>query len=104
MNTFTDGEKVLTFSYDVDEVIKHDKGYIVLYDYMKYDFNVDAFDLGGNKLWNINDILKKDRKDAFVGIKKSEDFENCVEAQSHWGFIYCIDIEKKEVIETLITK
>jgi len=104
MNTFTDGEKVLTFSYDVDEVIKHDKGYIVLYDYMQCDFNVDAYDLDGNRLWNINDILKIKIKDAFVEVRKAKEPKNCIYVWSYMGIRYCIDVENQKVIETLITK
>lgn len=93
---FKDGEKVLTFSYDIDEVIKHDAGYLVLYDYMQCDFNVDAYDLEGNKLWNINDILKLDYEEAFTGITKHDEMSCCYDFYAYSGVSYFIDITKKK--------
>ena len=48
------------FKYDVEEIIEVNSTNIVRFNYPQVKFNIDAYDVDGNKLWNINDIIGLD--------------------------------------------
>ena len=98
------------FKYDVEEIIEINSTNIVRFNYPQVKFNVEAYDVDGNKLWNINDIIGLDpattqsESESFVKIKKSEENDHYIYAWSFGGIRYCIDVEKKELVEVLFVK
>ena len=48
------------FKYDVEEIIEVNSTNIVRFNYPQVKFNIEAYDVDGNKLWNINDIIGLD--------------------------------------------
>ena len=75
--TFTDGELTLSLKFDIDKVIKSEEGYLVIYDYVQCNFNVDAFDDRGVYQWNVNDILNLDYDEVFTDVIKDDETSNC---------------------------
>ncbi len=98
------------FKYDVEEIIEVNSANIVRFNYPQVKFNVEAYDADGNKLWNINDIIGLDPVttqsafESFVKINKSEENDYYIHAWSFGGIRYCIDVEKKELVEALLVK
>ena len=98
------------FKYDVEEIIEVNSTNIVRFNYPQVKFNVEAYDTDGNKLWNINDIIGLDPVttqsafESFVKIKKSEENDHYIHAWSFGGIRYCIDVEKKELVEALFVR
>lgn len=48
------------FKYDVEEIIEVNSTNMVRFNYPQVKFNIEAYDVDGNKLWNINDIIGLD--------------------------------------------
>lgn len=48
------------FKYDIEEIIEINSTNIVRFNYPQVKCNVEAYDIDGNILWNINDIIGLD--------------------------------------------
>ena len=92
------GEKKIEFPVEIREKISFENIIIVLYRNDKeIPNNISFFDLNGNLLYTINDILKAKIPRGFDHIEKKND--NILIAECEIGIIFEIDIINKVVID-----
>ena len=92
------GEKKIEFSEEIREKIHFNDIIIVLYrDDKEIPTNVHFFDLNGNFLYTINDIVKAKIPRGYDHIEKQND--HVLIAECEIGIIFEIDIINKVVID-----
>ena len=97
-NILVIGEHSIVLEYSIRKKIEFTNQVVILmYDKDIIANNVISFDMNGNELWKVNDILKIKRPTGNVDIKK--DNENMLRVYSSLGIIFKIDIENKVLID-----
>lgn len=87
----------IQLEYLIKKVLKFNKIIVVLfYDNKIVPNNVVAYDLNGNQIWEINDILNIKKPTGNVDIKKSS--ENILSVCSDLSIEYQIDVNKCELV------
>ena len=92
------GQKEIELEYSIKKVVEYENLIVVLYyDNKIIPNNVIAFDLQGNQLWKVNDILCIKKPTGNVDIIKAS--ENTIRIISDLSIAFEIDVYKKELIE-----
>ncbi|MEG6585187.1 hypothetical protein [Dendrosporobacter sp. 1207_IL3150] len=87
----------IELAFSIRKVLEFEDVIVVLmYDETVTPNNVVAFDYEGEQLWIINDILKIKKPTGNIDIEKT--LENKLNVFSVLGIVYCVDVDKKELI------
>ncbi len=90
-------EKEIELDFSVRKVLEFENIIVVLmYDDIFIPNNVIALDYKGKQLWTINDILKIKKPTGNIDIEKT--LENKLNVFSSLGIVFCIDVDRKELI------
>lgn len=92
------GKKKIELEYSIKKVLEYKSIIVVLYyDNEIIPNNVIAFDLEGNQLWKVNDILCIKKPTGNVDIIKAS--ENTIRIISDLSIAFEINVYKKELIK-----
>lgn len=92
------GQKEIELEYSIKKVVEYENLIVVLYyDDKIIPNNVIAFDLQGNQLWKVNDILCIKKPTGNIDIIKVT--ENTIRIISDLSIAFEIDVYKKELIK-----
>lgn len=103
-NTICFGEKQIIFREKIAEIIEFEKCVIIRNKYSNENptNNLVAFDLGGNKIWEIDDIIKPLTPQTIVSIGKRD----CryLSIITFTGLNLLIEAENGQIMDKRITK
>lgn len=94
--------KKIKLEYTIRKIIEISNQVIVLmYDDTIIANNVVSFDMNGNELWKINDILNIKKPTGNVDIQNEK---GILKVHSSIGLVFKINVEKKEMIDNVFLR
>ena len=94
--------KKIKLEYTIRKIVEISNQVVVLmYDDEVIANNVVSFDMNGNELWKINDILNIKRPTGNVDIQNEN---GILKVHSSMGLVFKIDVEKEKLISNVFLR
>jgi len=103
-NTIWFAEKQIIFNEKIAEIVEFEKCVVIRNKYSNENptNNLVAFDFDGNKLWEIDDIIKPLAPQTIVSIGKKDC--KCISIITFTGLNLFIEVETGKIMDKKITK